>query len=229
MRVVRWNHSGDPQKNPEQHNPVELGAVPRPDPKTGGLRGGVAEDFPNGGGNRAYLFVVDGPEGRFSWFWQNSASAVDLDVPIVVDGTNYGAPIENLKIALKAAGLQSVDLWMGTGGAPIAQLVLPVLKPKAYLPIHWDGLWGSFQAGRPEVFGSDTRGAALGIDGSVYQAGAVHGQVASRSSRCPGCAECGHQTGSRLLDSRTAFHSTLSCVPAPRQTASSPAECETSN
>ena len=87
MRVVRWNHSGDPQKNPEQHNPVELRAVPRPDPKTGGLRGGVAEDFPNGGGNRAYLFVVDGPEGRFSWFWQNSASAVDLHVPIVVDGT----------------------------------------------------------------------------------------------------------------------------------------------
>jgi L-ascorbate metabolism protein UlaG (beta-lactamase superfamily) len=149
MRVVRWNHSGDPQKNPEQHNPVELEATPRPDPKTGGLRGGVAEDFPNGGGNRAYLFVVDGPDGRFSWFWQNSASAVDLHVPIVVDGTNYGAPIENLKAALKAAGLQSVDLWMGTGGAAIAQLVLPVIKPKAYLPIHWDGLWGSFQAGAP--------------------------------------------------------------------------------
>ena len=150
LRVVRWNHSGDPQKNPEQHNPVELAAVPRPDPKTGGLRAGVAEDFPNGGGNRGYLFVVDGPAGRFSWFWQNSASAVDLHVPIVVDGTSYGAPIENLKTALAAAKLQSVDLWMGTGGAAIAQLVLPVLKPKAYLPIHWDGLWGSFQAGAPK-------------------------------------------------------------------------------
>ena len=217
MRVVRWNHSGDPQKNPEQHNPVELGAVPRPDPKTGGLRGGVAEDFPNGGGNRAYLFVVDGPEGRFSWFWQNSASAVDLDVPIVVDGTNYGAPIENLKTALKAAGLQSVDLWMGTGGAPIAQLVLPVLKPKAYLPIHWDGLWGSFQGGAPKYSDPTLEALLSAVDGSVCQAGAVHGQVASRSSRCPGCAECGHQKGSRFLDSRTAFHSTLSFVPAPRQ------------
>lgn len=149
MHVVRWNHSGDPAKNPEQHDPVELDAVPRPDPKTGGLRGGVAEDFPNGGGNRAYLFVVDGPDGRFSWFWQNSASAVDLHVPIVVGGTNYGAPIENLKAALSAAGLQAVDLWIGTGGAAIAELVLPVVKPRAYLPIHWDGLWGSFKAGAP--------------------------------------------------------------------------------
>ena len=26
----------------------------------------LAEDFPNGGGNRAFLFVVDGPDGRFS-------------------------------------------------------------------------------------------------------------------------------------------------------------------
>ena len=78
LRVVRWNHSGDSAKNPEQHNPVELCDVPHPDAQTGGLRAGVAEDFPNGGGNRAFLFVVDGPRGRYSWFYQNSASAVDL-------------------------------------------------------------------------------------------------------------------------------------------------------
>ena len=152
MRVVRWNHSGDPATNPEQHNPVELDATPRLDPQTGGLRAGVAEDFPNGGGNRAFLFVVDGPDGRFSWFYQNSASAVDLHVPIVVGGTDYGAPIENLKAALKAEGLESVDLWIGTGGLPVAQLVLPVIKPKAYLPVHWDGLWGAFQAGVPQPY-----------------------------------------------------------------------------
>jgi L-ascorbate metabolism protein UlaG (beta-lactamase superfamily) len=96
LRVVRWNHSGDPGTNPEQHNPVELDATPRLDPKEGGLHAGVAEDFPNGGGNRAFLFVVDGPAGRFSWFYQNSASAVDLHVPIVVGGMDYGATIENL-------------------------------------------------------------------------------------------------------------------------------------
>src|SRR5262245_51637386 len=41
MRVVRFNHSGDPATNPEQHNAVELKQPPVPDPATGGLRGGV--------------------------------------------------------------------------------------------------------------------------------------------------------------------------------------------
>jgi hypothetical protein len=152
MRVIRWNHSGDPATNPEQHDAVELQAPPRPASETGGLRAGVAEDFPNGGGNRAFLFVVDGPEGRFSWFYQNSASAVDLHVPIVVAGVNYGAPLDNLKAAIAAERIDGVDLWIGTGGSAIARLVLPVIKPKAYLPVHWDGLWGAFNAGVPRPF-----------------------------------------------------------------------------
>lgn len=161
MRVVRWNHSGDPAVNPEQHNPVELAATPRRDANTGGLRAGVAEDFPNGGGNRAYLFVVDGPDGRFSWFFQNSASAVDLQVPIVVGGINYGAPLDNLKAALAAEKLDSVDLWIGTGGLPVAQLVQPVLKPRAYLPVHWDGLWAAFGAGVPRPYSDPALSAFL--------------------------------------------------------------------
>ena len=147
MRVVRWNHSGDPAVNPEQHNPSELSAVPRPDPANGGLRPGLIEDFPNGGGGRAYLFTWDTPAGRLSWFWQNSASPVDLEKAIVVEGVNYGAPLENLRAAMRDARLDSVDLWIGTGGAPIADLVLPVLKPRAYLPVHWDGLFSPFFAG----------------------------------------------------------------------------------
>ena len=152
LRVVRWNHSGDPATNPEQHNPVELESTPPLDPRTGGLRAGVAEDFPNGGGTRAFLFVVDGPDGRFSWFYQNSASDVDLHVPIIVNGTNYGAPLENLRAALKSEGLESVDLWIGSRGLAVAKLVIPVLKPTAYLPIHWDGLWGAFGAGVTQPF-----------------------------------------------------------------------------
>ena len=149
MRVIRWNHSGDDASNPEQHNPVELTDVPRIDQATGGLRAGVAEDFPNGGGSRAFLFTVDGPKGRFSWFYQGSASAIDLESPVIVGGTDYGAPLENLRAAMRDAGLDSVDLWIGTGGAAIARLVLPVIHPKAYLPVHWDGLWGDFEAGVP--------------------------------------------------------------------------------
>ena len=97
---------------------------------------------------------MDSPEGRFSWFQQSSASAVDLHVPIVVNGINYGAPIDNLRNALTDAGLDSVDLWIGTGGLPIAEALVPVLRPQAYLPIHWDGLWAPFEDGLPRPFSS---------------------------------------------------------------------------
>lgn len=166
MRVVRWNHSGDPAVNPEQHNPVELISVPARDAATGGLRAGVAEDFPNGGGNRGYLFTVDGPDGQFSWFFSNSASAVDLHVPIVVDGINYGAPIENLKSAMKDAKLTGVDLWIGSSAAPVAKLVVPVLRPKAFLPVHWDGLFGAFEAGVPKPYADAAVEALLAASGA---------------------------------------------------------------
>lgn len=166
MRVVRWNHSGDPGVNPEQHNPVELSTVPVRDPKTGGLRAGVAEDFPNGGGNRAYLFTVDGPDGPFSWFFSNSASAVDLHVPIVVDGVDYGAPLENLRAAMKDAGLASVDLWIGSSALPVLKLVVPVLKPRNFLPVHWDGLWGAFEAGVATPYADAAVDAFLGAAGT---------------------------------------------------------------
>src|SRR5688572_27298666 len=141
MYVVRWNHSGGPALNPELHEPRELDEPPVAD-AGGALRAGVLEDFPNGGGNRAYLFTVDGPSGRFSWFFQDSGSAIDLGEPVVVAGKNHGAPLDNLRVAMKAAGVDSVDLWIATGGRDLAALVLPVLKPAAYLPVHWDGLFG---------------------------------------------------------------------------------------
>jgi L-ascorbate metabolism protein UlaG (beta-lactamase superfamily) len=161
VRVVRWNHSGDPAVNPEQHNPSELAAVPTRDPATGGLRPGLAEDFPNGGGGRAYLFTMRTPDGPLSWFFQNSASPVDLHLPIVVEGRSYGAPIDNLRAAMRDAGIESVDLWIGTGGAPIAALLLPVLKPKAYLPVHWDGLFNPFLAGVPAAYADPALEAKL--------------------------------------------------------------------
>jgi hypothetical protein len=165
MRVVRWNHSGDSRSNPEQHNPVELAAVPIPDPVTGGLHAGVAEDFPNGGGGRGFLFTVAGSGGTISWFFQNSASTADLTLPIVINGVNFGAPLDNLKAAMTDAGLSSVDLWIGTGGAAVAQLVLPVIKPKAYLPIHWDGLGGAFLAGVPSAYSDSSLASLLSSSG----------------------------------------------------------------
>ena len=114
MRVVRWNHSGDPT-NPIQHFARELYRAPVPDAATGGLRAGVGEDYPNGGGDRAFLFTVDSPDGKLSFFVNNSASAFDLDKDVVVDGVSFGSPIGNLAAAMKDAGLTSVDAWIGTG------------------------------------------------------------------------------------------------------------------
>jgi L-ascorbate metabolism protein UlaG (beta-lactamase superfamily) len=155
MRVIRWNHSGDSVGNPEQHNPVELSKPPVPDPVTGGLHAGVAEDFPNGGGGRAFLFTVDGADGPYSWFFQNSASATDIDVPIVIDGVDYGAPIENLKAAITDAGLASVDLWIGSVNAPVERL-LPIIRPKAFVPVHWDSFTSPFLSG-PGKFKDSTK------------------------------------------------------------------------
>ena len=155
MRVVRFNHSGD-ASNPIQHFARELYGPPKADPVTGGFRGGVGEDYPNGGGNRAFLFTVDGADGPLSFFLNNSASAFDLDKDIVVDGVNYGSPLGNLAAAMKDAGLTHVDAWIGTGGLPVAQMVVPILHPKTYLPSHWDGLFNSFWAGIPYPYKDDT-------------------------------------------------------------------------
>ena len=91
--------------------------------------------------------VVDGPQGRYSWFFQNSVSAVDIDIPIVVDGVDYGAPAANLERAMQQAGLTSVDLWIGTAVSDVARRLLPILKPKAYLPVHWDSFFTPFESG----------------------------------------------------------------------------------
>jgi hypothetical protein len=161
MRVVRWNHSGDHAVNPELHDPRELAGVPARDPATGGLRPGVTEDFPNGGGSRAYLITVPTRDSRLTIFFSNTGSPVDLDQPIVVDGKSFGAPIDNLRAALRDAGLTSVDLWIGSGGAPLARLVLPVLRPKAYLPVHWDDFYSPIEAGVAKPYADSALEALL--------------------------------------------------------------------
>src|ERR1051326_2100437 len=128
--------SGD-AKNPIQHFARELYRAPIPDAK-GELRAGVGEDYPNGGGNRAFLFTVDSPDGQLAFFVNNSASAFDLDKDIVVDGVNYGSPLANLAAAMKDAGLTHVDAWIGTGGKPAAELAGPRISPKAYITHPWD-------------------------------------------------------------------------------------------
>ena len=160
MRVVRFNHSGD-ASNPIQHFARELYRPPMADPANGGFRAGVGEDYPNGGGNRAFLFTIDRGGEQLSFFVNNSASAFDLDKDIVVDGVNYGSPLGNLAAAMKDAGITQVDAWIGTGGKPVAEMVVPVIRPKHYIPSHWDGLFNAFWPGLPFPFKDDALQAYL--------------------------------------------------------------------
>jgi hypothetical protein len=167
LRVVRFNHSGN-ASNPFQHFGRELSAPPVPDAATGGFRAGVAEDFPNGGGGRAFLVTVDKGRDRVSFFINNSASAFDLGAPVTVDGISFGSPLENLAAAMRDAGLTSVDVWIGTGGLAIAQLVVPVIHPKVYIPNHWDGLFNPFWAGMPFPFNDASLTAFLDAQGIQF-------------------------------------------------------------
>ena len=156
MRVVRWNHSGTHETNPEQHDPIELQKVPTPD-ANGNLRGGVAEDFPNGGGNRGYLFTVKtANERQLTFFVTNSGAAQDLDADSITDGINYGKPLDSLKKAMADAGLGAVDLWIGAGGQPVAALTLPIVKPKAFVPNHLGSFYVPFEQGNTSPFSDAT-------------------------------------------------------------------------
>jgi L-ascorbate metabolism protein UlaG (beta-lactamase superfamily) len=150
VQVIRWNHSGNP--GALQHDPIELDVVPTPDPQTGGLRAGVAEDFPTGGGGRAFLFTVQCGRRTVSLLWINSGSAVDLDVPIVVDSRNHGAPSENLTAALRRARIDRVDLAVMPASVEHLDRVLAIARPRAVIPHHWDGLYQPFLSGMPFRF-----------------------------------------------------------------------------
>lgn len=157
MRVVRWNHSGTHATNPEQHDPVELIGPPVPD-LAGNLRGGVAEDFPNGGGNRGYLFTVKTGGGRqLTFFVTNSGAAADLNQDSVTNGVvNFGKPLDSLTKAMSDAKLTGVDLWIGAGGAPVAALTVPILHPKAYVPNHLGSFFLPFEQGLTSPFADAT-------------------------------------------------------------------------
>lgn len=149
VRVIRINHSGT-DANPDLHTPRELDSVPTPDTATGGLHAGTLDAFPNGGGGRGYLFTLDNPGGPVSWLFTDTGSTSDWHEPVVVDGVNYGAPHDNLVAAMADAGLDSIDLWIGGGGQPLAELVVPVIRPDAYTPNHMGNFYEPFKDGLSE-------------------------------------------------------------------------------
>ena len=156
--------------------------VPKAD-ATGGLRAGVAEDFPNGGGNRAYLFTVDGPRGRFSWFFQDSASAVDLRAPDRRRRQELRRAARQSARGHARGRLDSVDLWIATGGVDVASARAAGAQAQRLSTRALGWLVRRVQ-GRPAAAlrrcGARRRCSAS-ADVRADQARAVHGQMAARS------------------------------------------------
>src|ERR671932_1329953 len=147
MRVIRINHSGNPTTQPDLHDPLELASVPVPDPNTGGLRPGILEDYPNGGGGTAYLFTFGDPSKPLSFLYSDTGSEFSFDQPVIVDGENLGSPASNIATALRDAGLDSVDVSIEGGAAPLPRLIPPTAGGRAFPPTHGGGLYEPFFAG----------------------------------------------------------------------------------
>ncbi|MGE0822921.1 MAG: MBL fold metallo-hydrolase [Candidatus Binatia bacterium] len=178
VRVVRWNHSGDVTTpfGKVLYTPLELAKVPNVASASAGLRPGTLQDFPNGGGARAYLFTAVTKDGPVSWFYSNTGNADTFVKPAPVDEDFFETqglslenlvavpherpPQDNLRAALRAAGIDRVGLWIGYSDRRLAEAVCSVLRPRTHIPHHWDGLFSPFFDGLPfaytTVAGTDT-------------------------------------------------------------------------
>jgi len=173
VRVVRWHHSGDISTpiGLLLQTPMELKEMPSPDSETGGLRPGILEDFPIGGGCWAYLFTLDHPEHPLSWFYSNSGNPNTFYESKIVDQAfidKYGIDMTNLEIipqeksieeylieAVEAQGLESVDLWLGYNNSLHVKQVISVMRPDAFIPQHWGGLWSDFFKGLQSPYSNE--------------------------------------------------------------------------
>jgi L-ascorbate metabolism protein UlaG (beta-lactamase superfamily) len=174
VRVVRWHHSGAASSDVGRRlrAPLELRAPPPVDPATAGLRPGFLDDYPNGGGGRGYLITVTTAAGPVTLFWSNSGNPETWDVPVSVDSAylreagvdlshlEWAPPAEPtrdaLAAALRAEGLDGVDLWIGFGGPDHVRQVVETLRPRTFLPHHWDDFWSPMDDGPGATFDAGT-------------------------------------------------------------------------
>jgi L-ascorbate metabolism protein UlaG (beta-lactamase superfamily) len=182
VRVVRWHHSGDTSANGRRlRAPLELRGPPRPDRATGGLRPGFLEDYPNGGGSRAYLITVRTRSGPVTLFWSNTGNPEAWDVPIPVDSALLRQPgvdlsrfewapsreptRDALAAAMRAEGLSGVAVWLGWPGLAHVQQVASVLRPTAFIPHHWDDFWEPIENGVQRGYSAPAVTSALSSAG----------------------------------------------------------------
>jgi hypothetical protein len=172
VRVVRWHHSGDSAtvNGRRLRAPLELRAPPSLDARTGGLRPGYLEDYPNGGGSRAYLITITTGERPVTVFWSNTGNAQAWEIPLAADSafmreqgvdftnlewaTSDRSTRQHLEKALADERLTAVDLWIGMGSDEHVRQVTSVLRPGTFVPQHWDDFWAAITDGVERGFSS---------------------------------------------------------------------------
>jgi L-ascorbate metabolism protein UlaG (beta-lactamase superfamily) len=183
VRVVRWHHSGDSltANGRRLRAPLELRAAPTLDPSSGGLRPGFLEDYPNGGGSRAYLVTIETPTGPLTLFWSNTGNPQAWDRPVPSDSAFFReqgvetahlewaasdvSAREHLERAMAGAGLDAVDLWIGFGGTEHVHQVVRTLRPRVFAPHHWDDFWTPLADGPGRTFSEEALAPVLGPAG----------------------------------------------------------------
>lgn len=193
VRTVRWHHSGDSTSASGRalRAPLELRDMPTTDPATGGLLPGFLDDYPNGGGSRAWIVTVNTDDGPVTLFWSNTGNPQAWDAPVRADsiwfreqGIDVGRFVwaasdrptrDELQEALRAEGLDGVDAWIGFGGTAHVRQVAPLLRPRAFLPHHWDDFWVPLTEGTGRPFNAeplqpvlDPAGVRLVVPSAVF-------------------------------------------------------------
>jgi hypothetical protein len=77
--------------------------------------------------------------------------------------------------------------------------VVPVVKPKAYLPDHWDGLWGAFDVGVPQPFSHPAPEPFLQKSGVAVIKPEQYMEVAIGSNKHSTCRQHQCEEGARIL------------------------------
>ena len=88
-----------------------------------------------------FLFAMDTPDGKLSWFISDSgAGGPELVTNRIVEGTDYGAPLSNLTQAVENAGVDGFPLWQGGPESRVAKqarVLVPVFGVETFLPQHY--------------------------------------------------------------------------------------------
>lgn len=170
VRVVRWTHSGDPRSRLGRflQAPKELRRPPQVDAGTGAIGQAPWHGYPNGGGVRAYLFRYATEDGDLTWLASDSGNPFTFDsIPQIgpdyladvgVDLSNLsfpepdGTPRAWLSEAVRAAAIDSVDLWLGYADLEHVRQVRGLLPSRVFVPHHWDAYLAGFRPGLARSF-----------------------------------------------------------------------------